>query len=121
MQTTVSTPSERRAPPAKPAPHNRPQLQPPRLPCPCLSPIRWLPRPLRASQNTALATLETNVLVLRRSPLSSAAPEPIAMVRRRCTLGAPASVSSVVTSVPRSSGTWELLAYVNWCAAASVS
>jgi hypothetical protein len=81
------------------------------------------PNPLGAApasscdQNAALATLETNVLLLRRAPRSSAAPEPIAMVLRRHTLGALASMSSAVVSVPwrvRNRGMGELLANVNW-------
>lgn len=43
--------------------------------------------PLSCGQNTPFATFETNVLLLRRAPCSSAASEPSAMVRRRHTLG----------------------------------
>ena len=90
-----------------------------RVPGPETSPAA-APNPAPASscdQNTALATLETNVLLLRRAPRSSAAPEPIAMVLRRQTLGALASMSSAVVSVPwrvRNRGMGELLANVNW-------
>lgn len=72
--------------------------------------------PVSCGQNTALATLETNVLLLRREPRSSTASEPIAMVRRRHKLGALANISSAVMSVPwrvRNRGIGELLANVN--------
>jgi hypothetical protein len=75
-------------------------------------------------QNTALATLETNVLLLRRVPRSSAASEPTAMVRRRHKLGALANMSSAAVSVPwrvRNRGIGELLANVNWCSVTTVS
>ena len=68
-------------------------------------------------QNTALATFETNVLLLRRAPLSSAASEPSAMVRRRDKLGALENMSSACVDVPwrvRNRGMGELLANVNW-------
>ena len=68
-------------------------------------------------QNTALATFETNVLLLRRAPLASAASEPSAMVRRRHKLGALENMSSACADVPwrvRKRGMGELLANVNW-------
>ena len=68
-------------------------------------------------QNTALATFETNVLSLRRAPLSSAACEPSAMVRRRHRLGALENMSSACASVlwrVRNRGIGELIANVNW-------
>jgi hypothetical protein len=80
--------------------------------------------PVSCGQNIALATLETNVLLLRRSPRSSAASEPTAMVRRRNNLGALANMSSAVTSVPwrvRYIGIGALLANVNWFIVATVS
>jgi hypothetical protein len=68
-------------------------------------------------QNTALATFETNVLLLRRAPLASAASEPSAMVRRRHKLGALENMSSACVDVPwrvRNRGMGELLANVDW-------
>jgi hypothetical protein len=56
--------------------------------------------PVSCGQNTALATFETNVLLLRRAPHSSAASEPSAMVRRRHKLGALENMSSVCADVP---------------------
>lgn len=67
-------------------------------------------------QNTALATFETNVLLLRRAANSSAACEPSAMVRRRHNLGALENMSSACESVPwrvRNNGMGELIANVN--------
>ena len=72
--------------------------------------------PILCRQNTALATLERNMLLLRRAPRSSAASEPIAMVRRRHKLGALATMSSTCASVPwrvRNRGIGELLANVS--------
>ena len=73
--------------------------------------------PASCVQNTPFATLDTNVLLLRRRPASSAASEPIARVRNICRRGALTSKSRACTSDPRrvrSNGTGELLAYVNW-------
>ena len=68
-------------------------------------------------QNTALATFETNVLLLRRAPHSLAACEPSAIVRRRHKLGALENISRACVSVPwrvRNKGIGELIANVNW-------
>jgi len=78
--------------------------------------------PVSCRQNTALATFETNVLLLRRVPRSSAASEPSAIVRRRHKLGALENMSSACADVPwrvRNRGIGELLANVKGVAIAS--
>ena len=81
------------------------------------NPLGAVPLSDSCGQNTALATFETNVLLLRRAPLSSAASEPSAMVRWRHKLGALENMSSACVDVPwrvRKRGIGELLANVNW-------
>lgn len=73
--------------------------------------------PVSCGQKTALATFETNVLLLRRAPYSLLACEPSAMVRRRHKLGALENKSSACASVlwrVRNRGIGELTANVNW-------
>lgn len=80
------------------------------------NPLGVVPLSCSCGQNTAFATFETNVLLLRRTPCSLAASEPSAMVRRRHKLGALEKMSSACASVlwrVRNRGIGELLANVN--------
>ena len=76
-----------------------------------------LSAPASCGQNTPLVAHTTHVWLLRRTPPSSSAFEPIATVRRSCKFGALANRSSACTSVPCSpsrTGMAELHAYKNW-------
>jgi hypothetical protein len=91
-------------------------VTPASVPVSLFDPLGAVPVSGSCGQNTAFATFETNVLLLRRAPLSSAASEPSAMVRRRHKLGALENISSACVDVPwrvRNRGIGELLANVN--------